>query len=135
MLEIAARPIGGLCARALRFRPSLTLEDLIVLHAAGEMPEAVEPAAAAAGVMMIPAPGAGVLQAVSGLDPAARTPWVTGIEITVKLGEKLVPLPEGANYPGFIFAEGPDPATVETALRASHAQLRFELLAALPTLP
>ena len=36
MLEVAARPIGGLCARALRFKgfkAPLTLEEAVILHA------------------------------------------------------------------------------------------------------
>jgi hypothetical protein len=134
MLEIAARPIGGLCARALRFMPSLALEDLVVLHAVGAMPSDPQPAAPASAVMMIPAPGAGILDAVEGEDRARRIPFVTGLEITAKRGEKIVPLPEGAGYPGFLFAEAPDPATAEAALRHAHAELRFRLLAALPTL-
>jgi formate-dependent phosphoribosylglycinamide formyltransferase (GAR transformylase) len=134
MLEIAARPIGGLCARVLRFRPSLTLEELVILHAADAMPERVTPASPASGVMMIPAPGAGVLRSVAGVEQAANEPRITGIEITAKQGERLVPLPEGASYPGFIFAEAPDPAQVETALRNAHALLHFELMTALPTL-
>jgi hypothetical protein len=134
MLEIAARPIGGLCARTLRFKPAITLEDLIVLHAIGDMPPDLQPAAAASGVMMIPAPGAGILDDIEGEDRARAIPFVTGLEITAKRGEKIVPLPEGASYPGFIFAEAPDPAAVECALRQAHAELRFRLLAALPTL-
>jgi hypothetical protein len=133
MLEIAARPIGGLCARVLRFT-SVTLEELVILHAIGAMPERLQPAAEASGVMMIPAPGAGILKSVEGVECARRVPLITDIELTAKLGEKLVPLPEGSSYPGFIFGEGPDPASVETALRAAHVCLRFEILSALPTL-
>jgi hypothetical protein len=137
MLEIAARPIGGLCARALRFKTPglpLTLEDVIVLHAAGAMPSNLEPASPASGVMMIPSPGDGVLQSVDGVEQARCIELITGIEITAKRGEHLIPLPEGASYPGFIFAEGPNAATVEAALRRAHAELRFDLLAALPAL-
>ena len=43
MLEVAARPIGGLCARALRFvaragaaGETITLEELLLRHALGE---------------------------------------------------------------------------------------------------
>jgi biotin carboxylase len=139
MLEIAARPIGGLCARALRFKPALnlpalTLEDLVILHAIGAMPPDPQPAATASAVMMIPAPGVGILDGVEGEDRARQIPFVTGLEITAKRGEKIVPLPEGASYPGFLFAEAPDPASAEAALRRAHAELRFRLLAALPTL-
>ena len=134
MLEIAARPIGGLCARALRFKPALTLEDLVILHAIGALPPDLQPAPSASAVMMIPAPGTGILEAIEGEDRARQIPFVTGLEITAKRGEKIVALPDGAGYPGFIFAEAPDPATAETALRRAHAELRFRILAALPTL-
>ncbi len=139
MLEIAARPIGGLCARVLRFlRPSgeaIALEELVILHAVGRMPDKLPSASPASGVMMIPAPGAGVLERVDGVEAARAAPLITGLEITAKLGERLVPLPEGASYPGFIFAEGPDPFSVENALRRAHSELRFLILSALPTLP
>jgi carbamoylphosphate synthase large subunit len=131
MLEIAARPIGGLCARALRFR-DLTLEDLIVRHAINDMSDDLRPASPASGVMMIPTPGAGVLESVSGVEAAREVPWVTDVAITAKRGEKLIPLPEGASFAGFIFAEGPDPLTVENALRAAHARLAFGILGVLP---
>ena len=36
LLEVAARPIGGLCARALRFDGGMSLEELILRHAVGE---------------------------------------------------------------------------------------------------
>jgi len=133
MLEIAARPIGGLCARALRFK-TLCLEEAIVLHATGALPTRLDAATPASGVMMIPSPGAGVLESVRGVEEARRVDFITGIEITAKPGEHLIPLPEGASYPGFIFAEGPDAASVEAALRRARDELRFTLLASLPAL-
>ena len=49
MLEIAARPIGGLCARALRFRhaarDTIGLEELLLRHALGPFREAPKEAA------------------------------------------------------------------------------------------
>jgi hypothetical protein len=132
MLEIAARPIGGLCARVLRFEGGMTLEDVVVLHAVGRMPDELKAARAASGVMMIPTPGAGVLEAVSGVKEARRTPSITDVAITAKQGERLIPLPEGASYPGFIFAEGDEPGAVVQALKEAHSRLRFRLLATLP---
>jgi hypothetical protein len=38
-----------------------------------------------------------------------------------------VPLPEGWQYLGFIFARGNSPAEVEDALRIAHARLRFDI--------
>ncbi|MDP9169355.1 MAG: ATP-grasp domain-containing protein [Acidobacteriota bacterium] len=133
MLEVAARPIGGLCSRTLRFDiPSLAsrigLEQLVVLHAMGRMPPDIEPARPASGVMMIPVPRKGILAGLSGVEAARAVPGIDDVVITAKAGEKLIPLPEGSSYTGFIFAGGSAPALVEEALRKAHAHLRFEML-------
>jgi biotin carboxylase len=127
MLEVAARPIGGLCARVLS-----GLEDLILLHAAGQDISGVAVARDAAGVMMIPIPREGIYVATEGLEQARSTAGIEDVVITAKEGQKLVPLPEGASYLGFIFARANSPEEVERALRASHEHLRFEMAAALP---
>lgn len=135
MLEVAARPIGGLCARALRFEGGITLEEVAMLHAIGEMPQSLRLSPAASGVMMIPVPGAGVFQSVAGVGEARAIPGIDDIVITAKQGQRLVPLPEGASYVGFIFASGAEPSPVEDALRQAHARLRFEILASLEVVP
>ncbi len=127
MLEVAARPIGGLCARVL---PGL--EELILRNAAGEDVSAFPMPVDAAGVMMIPIPREGVYEDVGGLDEARSAPGVEDVIITAKQGQKLMPLPEGNSYLGFIFARGETPEAVERALRASHERLRFEVATALP---
>ena len=127
MLEVAARPIGGLCARVL---PGL--EELILRHAAGEDVSSIPMPATAAGVMMIPIPRAGIYVAVEGQEEARNTPGIEDIIITAKQGQKLVPLPEGNSYLGFIFARCDAPDLVEKSLRASHQQLRFEIATVLP---
>jgi hypothetical protein len=134
MLEVAARPIGGLCARALRFEGGLTLEELVVLHAIGEVPGARKLSPPALGVMMIPVPRAGIYQSVSGIDEARATPGIDDVIITATRGQKLVPLPEGASYTGFVFASGVCPAAVEQSLRLAHSCLEFEILASLDIL-
>lgn len=131
MLEVAARPIGGLCARALRFSNGLTLEEVVILHATGNMPDDLTLFPPASGVMMIPVPRAGVFESVSGIEEALRTPGIDDVVITAKTGQKLLPLPEGASYTGFIFAGGDDAAFVERALRTAHSKLRFDMMAAL----
>lgn len=129
MLEVAARPIGGLCARVL---PGL--EDLILRHAAGELVEGIEMPTPAAGVMMIPIPREGIYVAVEGVDAARDTTGIEDVVITAKQGQKLVPLPEGASYLGFIFARGDSPEEVEQAMRMAHGKLRFEITATLPVM-
>jgi len=129
MLEVAARPIGGLCARVL---PGL--EDLILRHAAGELVEGIEMPTPAAGVMMIPIPREGIYVAVDGIEEARATPGIEDAVITAKQGQKLIPLPEGASYLGFIFARGDTPGEVEHALRVAHGKLSFEIAATLPVM-
>jgi biotin carboxylase len=128
VLEVAARPIGGLCARALRFTDgelNIPFEELLLRHASGEPPSAWTREAAASGVLMIPIPHRGVYRGVDGLDAAGAVPGITDIRITARPDQLLVPLPEGASYLGFIFARADDPLSVEEALRSAHARLAF----------
>ena len=131
VLEVAARPIGGLCARALRFeresaRPEVvSLEEVLLRHALGEDVRPYRREVAASGVMMIPIPQRGVLRGVDGVDAARCVDDVDDVLITAKPDSMLAPLPEGHSYLGFIFARGGDPAVVERALREAHAKLRF----------
>jgi len=127
ILELAARSIGGLCSRTLRFGTGLTLEDLILRRALDLPIASLEREGRAAGVMMIPIPHAGVLDKVEGVDAAEAVPLIEDVTISAHSGESLVPLPEGHRYLGFIFARGDDPAAVERALRDAHARLTFTL--------
>ncbi len=134
MLEIAGRSIGGLCSTVLEFSSGMCLEELILRHAVGEEVSAIEREQRAAGVMMIPIPGAGMLRAVHGVEEAQSVPHITGVEITAKLHHPLVPLPEGASYLGFIFARADTPARVEQAIRQAHRCLRFDIRREIPVL-
>ena len=127
LLEIAARSIGGLCARSLRFGLGVSLEQLILRQALDLPIHDLALTDAAAGVMMLPIPQAGRLRAVRGVDQARAVDRVAGVEITISHGQELVPLPEGSRYLGFVFARGQDPEEVEAALRAAHAELTFEI--------
>jgi biotin carboxylase len=127
VLEVAARSIGGLCARTLTFGTGLSLEDLILCHALGRPLESLERERRAAGVMMIPIPRAGRLVAVSGVEEARTVGAVEDVVITMHPGQEVIPLPEGWQYLGFIFARAETPAAVEGALREAHARLRFDI--------
>jgi len=131
VLEVAARPIGGLCAGALRFTRDadepIPLEELLLRHASGLPWRPWSRETLASGVMMIPIPSAGRYRGVEGEAQALAVPGVTGLRIAAKIDQQLVPLPEGASYLGFIFARAARPADVETALRVAHAQLSFKL--------
>ena len=127
LVDAAARTIGGLCARTLSFGAGMPLEEIVLRHAIGAPLESLNREAAAAGVMMIPVPRRGVLRAVRGLDAARSVPCIESIEIEARVGDRLIPLPESANYPGFIFARADAPETVEAALRNAWRQLEFVL--------
>ena len=137
VMEVAARSIGGLCSRALRFcspsvGESVSLEELLIELALGRDVRDLRREAAASAVMMIPVPQAGIYEGVEGVERARETPGVEDVVITARPSEKLVPLPEGASYLGFIFACGPSPELVEGALRRAHQELRFLIAQALP---
>jgi biotin carboxylase len=133
VLEVAARSIGGLCSRTLRFGAGLSLEEVLVAHAVGLPVEGLPREAAAAGVMMIPIPRRGVLRGVAGMEAARSVPHVEDVVITAPEGRELEPLPEGDAYLGFLFARAGRPEDVEAALRAAHAKLRFDIREPLPT--
>jgi hypothetical protein len=123
VLELAARSIGGLCSRALRFGAGISLEEVILRHALGLPLGDHAREQAAAGVMMLPIRRAGTLREVRGLDAARAVPGVSDVRITIAPGRPVVPLPEGDRYLGFAFARGETPAEVEAALRAADAAL------------
>ena len=127
VIEVAARSIGGLCARALRFGTGIALEELILRHALRMPLDGLVREHAASGVMMLPIPRAGVLREVRGQDAARAVPGVTGLEITVPRGRRVQPLPEGDRYLGFLFARGDTPVVVEASLRAAHAALDVDI--------
>ena len=127
IIELAARPIGGKCGQVLRFGPdgSVSLEQLLLARALGVCRAVDVREQQAAAVMMIPVPKAGVLQEVRGVEDARSVPLVTDVIITAHQGQRLVPLPEGSRYPGFIFARGETPEEVELAVREAHSKLEL----------
>ena len=126
VLELAARSIGGLCGRVLRFGAGISLEEVIVAHAVGLDPgDLARSGERAGGVMMLPVHQPGVLVEVTGVDKARAIPGVRDLVLTARVGDNLVPLPEGHSYAGFLFAGGDSPEEVVASLRAAAARLRF----------
>jgi hypothetical protein len=133
IMEAAARPIGGLCAKSLRFGDGTSLEQMLVRFAVGEDVSGLKREPAASGVMMLPIPFGGVYESVSGVEDAGAVPGVTEVVITAKRGQRLQKLPEGASYLGFVFARSERPDAVEIALREAHARLKFCIMQELPS--
>ncbi|HEX5110912.1 MAG TPA: ATP-grasp domain-containing protein [Vicinamibacterales bacterium] len=131
MIEVAARPIGGLCSAAVKLEDGngvpASLEEVLLRHALGEDVSAFRRPAGASGVMMIPIPRRGVYKDVRGVESALEVAGVDGIRIAAKPDAMLVPLPEGRSYLGFIFASGETPDAVEAALREAHRRLQFRI--------
>ena len=123
VLEIAARSIGGLCGRTLAFGAGVSLEAVILAHALGRPLEGLQRPEHASGVMMLPIPRAGTLDAITGQGAARAVSGIVGLEITVPIGRSLAPPPEGGRYLGFLFARANTPEAVEAALRAGFARL------------
>jgi hypothetical protein len=133
VLEAAARPIGGLCSRALRFGAErIFLEELLIRHALGMQGTDLDREDDASGVMMIPVPKTGVLEKVEGEEQARATPGIEDVQITARLHDLIAAWPEGATYLGFLFAQGKSPDEVESALRQAHSHLKFEIAERLP---
>jgi hypothetical protein len=152
VLEVAARPIGGLCARALRFETHglapdragrlrqrgdepISLEALLLGHALGEEVRSYRRESCASAVMMIPIERAGVYRGVAGVDEARTVSGVTDVIITARPDQYVVPLPEGASYLGFIFARASRSSDAVASLRAAHGILRFDVDRDLPLAP
>jgi hypothetical protein len=125
LLEIAPRSIGGLCSRALRFGDRVSLEELLLQHALARDVQILRRESLSAGVMMIPIPQAGILRQISGLEQARQVAGIEDIQITIPIGQEVVPLPEGSRYLGFIFARAQTPAAVESSLREAHRRMTF----------
>lgn len=131
VLELAARAIGGLCGRTLRFGAGITLEEVILCHALGRAPAALRRTGGASGVCMLPVPAAGVLREVEGVEEAAAVAGVGEVVITARVGDTVVPLPEGHTYMGFLFASGERPEEVTEVLRRAREKIRFGIVALL----
>jgi len=127
LIELAARSIGGLCSRTLRFGTGMSLEEIILRHALGWPIASLERERPAAGVMMIPIPRGGILDDVRGLEAARAVGGIEDVIISIPKGHPVVALPEGSRYLGFIFSRAAAPAEAEATLRRAHALLDFTI--------
>ncbi|MGC2239368.1 MAG: ATP-grasp domain-containing protein [Acidimicrobiia bacterium] len=126
VIEVAARSIGGLCSRSLNFGlMGTSLETLILRNALGMDKTELHREPTSSGVLMIPITRAGRLVSVDGIDRVRGLEGITGVDITIPLGEQVAPPPVGDRYLGFVFAKGPGPALVEASLREAMSSMRL----------
>ena len=123
ILEIASRTIGGDCARLLDSK-NFGIEKLAISLAIDQPIEVTMPDQAR-GVMMIPITEKGLLKRVEGLLEANKVKYIDKIDIIIREGHELVPLPEGNQYLGYIFASAQSPEQVTAAIREAYAHLKF----------
>ena len=131
-IEVAPRPIGGLCAKALRLcstdlQEEIGLEELLLRHALNLPGSGATRVTEASGVMMIPVPQSGILESVSGVEAARATHRITELLVTARLHDYIAAWPEGSSYLGFLFAKGNSPEEVEHAIREAHKKLHFRI--------
>ena len=123
ILEIASRTIGGDCARILD-NENFGIEELAISLATNQPIDVTMPNQAR-GVMMIPIREKGLLKRVEGLLAANKIKHIDKIDIIIQQGHELVPLPEGNQYLGYIFASADRPEQVTAAIREAYAHLKF----------
>ena len=127
VIEMAARTIGVLCAQTIRLSTDNSLEEMVIQHALGRPAIPANSPLRASGVMMIPIPKQGILHGVQGIEAAKAVPGIEDVEITIKEGHLVIPLPDSKSYLGFIFAHGRTTRDVERSLRKAHACLSFSI--------
>ena len=128
IIEIAARSIGGLCSRSLNFGlMGTTLESLILRNALDVARTQLKQGPGASGVLMIPTPKSGTLKRVEGLDSVRDLEGITGVDVTIPIGGRVLAPPEGDRYLGFVYARAETPEAVETALRNAQSNIEVQL--------
>ena len=74
---------------------------------------------------MMPIKKGGILRRVEGLTEARNVEHVESIDIIIREGNELVPLPEGNQYPGYIFARADTQQEVISALQEAFSKLEI----------
>lgn len=129
VLEVAPRPIGGLCSRSLRFvspdGQEVSFEAVLLEHARGTSLDGYGREGLASAVLMMPVPATGYYRGVENVSEAEAVPGVKCVAVSATPGQLMRPAPEGASYLGFVFARGAQPEQAVAAVRDAHARLRF----------
>ena len=123
ILEIAARTIGGECSQVFSLDGGIELEQMVINLAMGRDFK-VPVLETARGVMMIPIPKKGLLRRVEGVFAASQVLGIEKVDIIIREGNYLVPLPEGNSYLGYLFAQADTSQAVVAALQEAFSHLR-----------
>ena len=75
--------------------------------------------------MMLPIRKGGILRRVEGIEAARKVKHIDRVDIIIRDGNELVPLPEGNQYPGYLFASAETVEDVTRALREASDKLNF----------
>lgn len=127
VLEIGARVIGGACSRVFRYVLDEDIHSYVLRLALGDDIPLPKQRVGAAGAMMLPIPGDGRLQSVSGVEKARAVPSIKDVIVTASPGELIIPFPEQNCYVGFLTASADTPAEVEEALTAAAGLIEMDL--------
>lgn len=127
VVELAARSIGGLCSRVLRFEDGQMLEDVLLRQAVNDLPKIPRREAAAAAVMMMPVEKSGVLRSVENVEAARQVTGVEEVIVSIPPNREVQALPEGHQYLGFIFARAEQPQQAEEAVREAFSRLEVRI--------
>ena len=124
ILEVASRTIGGDCARTLDSDNGFNIEELTIALAMNEDYK-IKKTEGYRGVMMMPIKQGGLLRRVEGLSEARKVIHIESVDIIIRQGNELVPLPEGNQYPGYIFARADSQQKVIAALQLAFSKLEI----------
>ena len=127
ILEIAARTIGGDCARLFELVTGSSLEEFVLLRATNNNCADLT-FEGAAGILMIPVERGGVVRRIEGVTDAQSVDGILEVNLNVREGQKITAWPEGGSYPGFVYARSSTPQEVEQALRESHSLMNIVVM-------
>ena len=122
ILEVASRTIGGDCGKTLDSDNGFNIEELTVALAMNKAYK-IDKAEGYRGVMMMPIKKGGMLRRVEGLNDARSVKNIGSVDIIIREGNELIPLPEGNQYPGYIFARANTQLEVINALQEAFSKL------------
>ena len=130
ILEVAARSIGGSCAKALQFGSDTTLEELLLTHASAiesDSIRSIRQRKTYSGVLMLPTPKTGTLRGITGVEQVRSLKYVTSLELTTPIGTFVKAPPLTERYMGFVFASSPGYGSTVETLKKSRELLSFDI--------